>query len=529
MSETPQIDTNETIQINYTGTQINNAVGYALNLSDGISVAPKAQADASGNPIIGTYMSKAEGQDLQDEIDGKADKSRILSQIKWTETSPGSKEVIITGLADGVLPGDLVGDFVIPETIGLPNKGGCSVVEIASLAFENCVNITEITIPDTVITIGLRAFKGCTHLNKVTIGASVQQINNMAFQQCVRLSNIIVPDNLTVIGNFAFADCEGIRAITIPESVTSIGDYAFSGCTGLTSVNIPESLTSIGQSVFSGCTGLTSVNMDRSLTLISRNMFMGCSEITDVNIPEQVNLIPEGAFKNCAALNNVKIPIGVGSIEQYSFDGCSSLTDVYYEGTYGDWESIDIETSGNNYLLNATIHYNQKPVILEQLLEDFDYIYDDIDQRMRKYRILDYIDYTIDGDLVIITGLLDAEPTDLIGDFIIPETIEGYPVFSIGNGAFQGCSEITSIFLPNTIAYIDDYAFDGCIGLSMINIPNLVQSIGQCAFRECAFTDINIPESVIFIGDGAFQDCSALKNVTIYRHFSVYEPAPEIE
>ena len=106
---------------------------------------------------------------------------------------------------------------------------------------------------------------------------------------------------------------------------------------------------------------------------------MGCSEITDVNIPEQVNLIPEGAFKNCAALNNVKIPIGVGSIEQYSFDGCSSLTDVYYEGTYGDWESIDIETSGNNYLLNATIHYNQKPVILEQLLEDFDYIYDDID------------------------------------------------------------------------------------------------------------------------------------------------------
>ena len=69
MSETPQVNLDETIQINYTGDQINQAIGYALGLSLGNSAVPKAQADANGNNIVNTYMSKAEGQDLQDQID----------------------------------------------------------------------------------------------------------------------------------------------------------------------------------------------------------------------------------------------------------------------------------------------------------------------------------------------------------------------------------------------------------------------------------------------------------------------------
>ncbi len=66
-------------------------------------------------------------------------------------------------------------------------------------------------------------------------------------------------------------------------------------------------------------------------------------------------------------------------------------------------------------------------------------------------------------------------------------TYEGaeYSVTSIGSGAFSGCSELTSVTIPNSVTSIEISAFSGCSGLTSVTIPNSVTSIGEQAFQEC--------------------------------------------
>ena len=102
------------------------------------------------------------------------------------------------------------------------------------------------------------------------------------------------------------------------------------------------------------------------------------------------------------------------------------------------------------------------------------------------------------------------------GDLVIPATINGFPVTSIGTQAFHGCSGLTAITIPNSVTSIGGNAFRGCTGLTSITIPNSVTSIGTGAFEACSgLTSVTIPNSVTSIGDYAFYDCSGLTAITI--------------
>ncbi len=106
------------------------------------------------------------------------------------------------------------------------------------------------------------------------------------------------------------------------------------------------------------------------------------------------------------------------------------------------------------------------------------------------------------------------------GDCTIPKIINfssgTYLVTSIGDEAFQGCTGLTSITIPNSVTSISQSAFSGCTGLTSITIPNSVTSLGSYAFSGCTgLTSITIPNSVTSISQSAFSGCTGLRSITI--------------
>ena len=422
------------------------------------------------------------------------------------------------------------------NSITIPN----SVTSIGSSAFYNCSRLTSVTIPNSVTSIGSYAFSDCSGLTSVTIPNSVTSIGSSAFYNCSGLTSVTIPNSVTSIGGYAFYGCSGLTSVTIPNSVTVIGDRAFYGCSRLTSVTIPNSVTSIGESAFSYCSGLTSVHITdlaawckiyfsnsssnplsyanhlfingkeikdlvipNSVTSIAKYAFYKCSGLTSVTIGSSVTSIGERAFYNCSGLKSVTIPNSVTSIGNWAFAGCSGLTSItipnsvtsigssaFYNCsrlTSVTCEATSVPSTGSNVfdvLINsATLYVPSASVDAYKKTAPWSG-FGTIEAIIFKYGDIYYSIMTTKQATVI------SGKEKYTGSVNIPETViyndETYSVTSIGDGAFENCSGLTSVTIPNSVTSIGNWAFSGCSRLTSVTIPNSVKSIGNGVFYNCS-------------------------------------------
>lgn len=197
------------------------------------------------------------------------------------------------------------------------------LITLCSRAFEGCTSlktVTRRTAEDgenySIRTIESAAFKNCTALEAIDLSGDIFQkvsIGDNAFENCISLQQVVMPQNIYAIGGSAFKGCISLLSVDL-YNVVDIRSEAFRGCTGLTEVTIPGTVSGVGWSAFADCTSLASV------TLLGR-------ELSPI---EEGVAIDSYAFAN-TAISEITVPGFYGYIGSYCFESCPNLTKFVWE------------------------------------------------------------------------------------------------------------------------------------------------------------------------------------------------------
>ena len=400
--------------------------------------------DESGNALLtfkgnGLLVDKAAG--------GVNDSELCVTQVRDDGT------LAVTGYTGNPV------DLEIPEEIN-----GLKVTAIDHVAFKECTTLKSVTIPDSVTSIGGSAFSDCTELTSVTISESVNSISEYAFYNCISLKTITIPANVSYIGYKALGYYGAYsEELAIDESkkvdgfkinyVRNTQGHLYATQNGFTDETclifneLYDGTLEIGKYAGNDKTYvIPSENDGKKITQIGSYAFMNCTGLTSVTISDGVTYVGDCAFYNCTSLTSVTIPASVTRIDDYAFG-------YYY---YGDDEK-KVDGFKINYFKNTIGHlYAIKNGFSDETC---------------------LITYELDDDTL---GIMEYGGSDK--SYVIPAEIGGKKITQIANDAFNDCTELTSVTIPDSVTYINFEAFYNCTSLKSVTIPASVTYIGDYAF-----------------------------------------------
>lgn len=406
--------------------------------------------------------------------------------------------------------------------------------------FSNCTSLASVHFPSGLDEIPQNMFYGCTALadvyydgtetdwHAVTIGTGNEALDTAAIhfaettegvygdftyvnvdgkyviitglaEDALKAELIEIPMSIggvyvKEIGDYAFAGSPNLEAVTLPSTITKIGDYAFQNCKSMQCCNIPESVYYIGKYAFQDCILLKNISTPSQLDTISEGCFFGCISLQTLLVNNPVTTIEDLAFSNCGSLYSIHLPDSLTSIGKDAFYACSNVSDIYYEGTEEEWKLVVPRIESGNTPFDL--------VDLGKAAMHFAGYEEKTDTGLTYYKYWDHIE------------IMDADPAIVTMD--IPAEIEGLPVTTIAPSAFEDCTSLQGVTIPDSVRKISASAFSKCTSLQSVTVPDTVTSMGGNVFGGCdSLTDAVIEAPLTALPYGIFSGCDNLVNVTL--------------
>lgn len=415
------------------------------------------------------------------------------------------------------------------------------VKSVGSYAFYRYENLVDVTIPDSVTSIGKSAFY-FTKLVNVTIPSSVTNIGYGAFETCNKLTNVEILGNVTIetaafkncgnlnnvtiaggfIGKDSFSVCTNLRTLTLGNNVTSIGWEAFYWCEYLTDITIPDSVTLIDYKAFCRCTRLTNIKLSENLDEIRNGAFSSCSSLKKITIPSKVTTLGGDIFKDCSSLESVDFKCDIKSIPGL-FNGCTSLKNVNLPKNlvkvggccFTNCTSLESITLPDSVVSLEQACFSSctalKSINTENIIDYGTSVFSDcvsLDTVLLNENITE-----IPGELFWGAGITSVKlPEGLqkieyrafsktkIKTLVIPETVK-----DLGYAIFEDCTMLTETTIPKKITRLEHSLFKGCTALEKVTLHDNITSIGYDAFKNCSsLKNFTFPDNIDFVDYGAF-------------------------
>ena len=357
-------------------------------------------------------------------------------------------------------------------------------------------------------------------ITSIALPQSITHIEKYAFSNCTHLTSIIIPQGVTFIGEQAFEFCS-LKSITLPSSISEIEDYTFQMCSSLTEVLIPNGVTRIGNGAFTGCSALTSITIPDGVTEIGEGAFSGCSSLTSIIIPETVTEIGESAFSGCSSLTSITIPKNVSYIGKNAFRGCTSVTSIIVDKNNPRYDSRD---NCNAIISNDTLKIGCQKSIIPQGVTSIE------DSAFENCTSLESI--TIPESIIHIgqnafynTGIYNNDSNWDKGILYIDKCLIAVKEIKqcelIDRHLYESYPRKCRIKEGTLV--IGEYAFKDCTHFTSITLAKSILTIGDYAFKGChSIKSITIPNNIEYIGYGAFKDTELYENESYWDNGVLY-------